>query len=155
YCGPRSGPLARRLQGECSRAARDRAGDDAAARQSGEIQLPGVGSQVRELRAARLPLPQQPLEGSEVGAALELGVQREYLIAPGCTGGESEQMVDRVLAVEILAADELVKRGQRRRQLRHGSRDFIDERQERPCAARVGGIAESELPLQRGDMAIH
>lgn len=89
------------------------------------------------MHAALLPAAQQPLERAEQAAAFELRVQREHLVACRGARGERQQMIHRVGAGEIGAADQLVERRQRRRQLRYRGRARGGERQERLAAAHV------------------
>jgi hypothetical protein len=65
-----------------------------------------------------------------------------------------QQMIDRILISQIGAADELIERGQGRRQLRNIDSLAINEGNERTEAARVGRILEPELPLQLRQEAV-
>ena len=62
------------------------------------MQARRVARKIGELDAALLPGAQQALEGTKVRAPLELGVQREHLIARGGGGGQRQQVLDRILA---------------------------------------------------------
>ena len=59
------------------------------ARQARQVESRRVGREVGELGPAACQAGEQPLECAEVGAALELGVQREHLVAPPRAGAVS------------------------------------------------------------------
>src|ERR1700756_2829647 len=154
YCAVSATALRRRY-GERSGAPRDGAGDDAAARQSAQVELPGVAREIREAGPACLPGLEQPLEGTEEGTPLELGVQCVYLVAPVRAVGEREEVIHRILAAEVLTPDELVEGRERRRQLRHPDGAACAEGQKRRAAAGVRGVEESQLLLERRNMGVH
>src|SRR5438067_1098976 len=143
-----------RLQRQSAGASLHRSRHDAAAGEPCDIELRGITLEIREPHAALLPAAQQPLERWKIRAALELGVQREHMIARERAGGHGEQMVDGLYAAQVRAADELIERRQGRWQLRDRRRALIARRPKWPGAAGVGGITEAELALESRHVVI-
>ncbi len=135
--GRNRGPFQRGLRGENSGAPGYRAVDDPAPRQLFDIQRSGIRRKIGEMHPTSTPGTQQALERSEIGAAFQLRVQREYMITRRIFRGQGEQMIHRIHAVEIRSTDQLVERRQCRRQLRNRYLRTVYDRYEWTHSSRV------------------
>ena len=108
-----------------------------------------------ERPALRLPAEQQLLERRREPHALELRVQREHLVGRRRLARALEQVRRDVVLRDVVDADQLVERRQRRRELRAADRLGVPDRQVRMRAAAVRAVVEAEALREAQRVHVH